>query len=80
MVVLITAPAPPLQKTDERIEDGGKDAEQKNRHQKPIHFKYLTCVDDQVTKPFFGGKKFADDNADQTEPDVDFHITDDGRK
>lgn len=39
----------------------------------------LTGVDDQVAESVSGGEKFSDDDTDQTQTDVDFHVADDRR-
>ncbi len=70
---------PFFSQTDQRIESHRHDTEQEDRHQQPIHFEDLTGVDDQVAESVSGGEKFSDDDTDQTQTDVDFHVADDRR-
>ena len=75
----VSLPAPALQQADQRVQPHGHHAQEHNRHQKPIHFKDLTGIDDQVSKAVSGSQKFSDDHAHQTKTDIYFHIADNGR-
>ena len=73
------AVAPSLQQIDQRVEQGCHDTQKTDRHQKPIHLKDLTGVDDEITEPVFGSQEFTDDNTYKAQPDVYLHIADDRR-
>lgn len=49
------------------------------RDEKPIHLKYLTGIDDQISKSAFGSEKFSDNDSHKTKSDIDFHIAYDCR-
>lgn len=44
---------------DQSIQSHCHNTEQNNRHEKPIHLKYLTGIDDQISKSAFGSEKFS---------------------
>ena len=44
-----------------------------------IHLKYLTGIDDQISKSAFGSEKFSDNDSHKTKSDIDFHIAYDCR-
>ena len=62
---------------DQSIQSHCHNTEQNNRHEKPIHLKYLTGIDDQISKSAFGSEKFSDNDSHKTKSDIDFHIADD---
>lgn len=41
---------------DQSIQSHCHNTEQNNRHEKPIHLKYLTGIDDQISKSAFGSE------------------------
>lgn len=41
---------------DQSIQSHCHNTEQNNRHEKPIHLKYLTGIDDQISKSAFGAR------------------------
>ena len=59
---------------DQSIQSHCHNTEQNNRHEKPIHLKYLTGIDDQISKSAFGSEKFSDNDSHKTKSDIDFHI------
>ena len=65
---------------DQSIQSHCHNTEQNNRHEKPIHLKYLTGIDDQISKSAFGSEKFSDDHTDQAETDIDLENADHGRQ
>ena len=64
---------------DQSIQSHCHNTEQNNRHEKPIHLKYLTGIDDQISKSAFGSEKFSDNDSHKTKSDIDFHIAYDCR-
>ena len=42
-----------------------------------VELQYLASIDDKITQSRFGSEKFADNNTNKTEADVDLHIADD---
>ena len=68
---------PGFQKVDGGIQTHGKQAEETDAHEKPIHFENLTGVNNQIPQTFFRSQKFPDNHPDQTQPDIYLHITDD---
>ena len=63
---------------DQSIQSHCHNTEQNNRHEKPIHLKYLTGIDDQISKSAFGSEKFSDNDSHKTKSDIDFQDTDHG--
>lgn len=43
------------------------------------YLKYLTGIDDQISKSAFGSEKFSDNDSHKTKSDIDFHIAYDCR-
>lgn len=68
------------EKLNELVKDYGQKAEDHDRQEHPIHLENLTSVYDKIPKPFFGGEKFADNDADQGQSEVDLHGVYDDRK
>ena len=64
---------------DQSIQSHCHNTEQNNRHEKPIHLKYLTGIDDQISKSAFGSEKFSDNDSHKTKSDIVFHIAYDCR-
>ena len=60
---------------DQSIQSHCHNTEQNNRHEKPIHLKYLTGIDDQISKSAFGSEKFSDNDSHKTKSDIDLCIT-----
>ena len=58
---------------DELIQPHCYDAENQDTGNDKVELEYLTSIDNQITKSSAGGKKFADNNAYQSEPYVDLH-------
>ena len=56
---------------DQSIQSHCHNTEQNNRHEKPIHLKYLTGIDDQISKSAFGSEKFSDNDSHKTKSDID---------
>ena len=64
--------------TDDPIKSQSDETQDTDRKNEKIQFEYLASVDDHVSQSFPPADKFADDDADQAEADVDFHGADDG--
>ena len=62
------------------IETEGDDTQDDQRGDQIVQLEDLACIDDQISKSLPCGKKFPDDHAHQTKPDIDFQNADDGRK
>ena len=61
--------------SEESVQDNSDDAQNDNGHQYPGKLKGLAGIDDQVAKPFSGTDKFAYDNTNQTQTNINFHNT-----
>ena len=48
-------------------------------HDHEVQFENLAAVDDEKAEACLRGEKFPDDDADETETDVDLHVADDER-
>ena len=64
---------------DQLIEDHGDGAEDDDGGDHHVKLEYLRSVDDQIAKSPSGGQKLADDDAHQSQTDVDFHAAQDKR-
>ena len=62
----------------ELVEEHGQDTQDDDAHHDPVQFEDLTAINDQITQSCIGGEKFTDDDPNEAETDIDFHITDDG--
>ena len=65
---------PFFQSVNKRIKYHGDKTEDADTHEEPGHFKCLTCINDQIPKSAFCGKKFANHDSYKTEPDIYFHV------
>lgn len=63
-----------LHHPDHRIQRHRHNTEQHDRHDQPIHLKYLAGVNDQISQSVPRRKEFPDHYPDQAQPDIDFHI------
>ena len=54
-------------------------AQDHDGHQHPGQLECLGTVDDQVPKSLAGADEFSDDHADEAQPNIDFHYTQDER-
>lgn len=68
-----------LHHSDHRIQYHCHNAQQYDRHDQPIHLKYLARVDDQIPQSVSCRQEFSDHHPYQAQPDIDLHIADDRR-
>ena len=73
----ILLPTPPFQHCHRLIQDCGQNTEDHDGHDHEIQLEDLAAVDDEKAEACLRGEKFPDDDADETETDVDLHIADD---
>ena len=78
-ILLVFLQHPLFQPIDECIQSHCHDTEKYDTHKKPVELEHLTRIDNQVPESAPRRKKFADDNAYKTKPDIDFHDADDRR-
>lgn len=64
---------PFFQASEQKIQQHGNDAENENGEDHPVKFEHLAAIDDHIAQPLLGSDEFSDDDADQTQTDVDFH-------
>lgn len=69
-----------FKKVDEGVERHCHNAQDDDGHEEPIHLEYLAGVDNKIPKPVPCRQKFPDDNSHKAQPDIDFHVADDGRQ
>lgn len=64
---------------DQPVKAHGKDTEDDNTHYDNVHFEDLASINNQISESFVGSQKFPDNDAHQTETNVDLHVVDDQR-
>ena len=70
-VELVVADLEFFDAADRTVQSGCDHAEDQNGEDHPVEFENLASVYDQVAEPAFCCNKFTDDDADQTQTDVD---------
>ncbi len=68
---------PFLQHRHRLIQHRRQHTQDHDRHDHEVQFENLAAVDDEKAEACLRGEKFPDDDADETETDVDLHVADD---